>query len=97
MLCLAYTARALWLLGYPDQAWQQSQEALAHAQTLAHPFTLLYAMTQGIMLQSWRGETHQIQERIEAAKTLATEQGIAHIVATSTFKRGLWLLGHGQG
>jgi predicted ATPase len=29
-------------------------------------------------------------------RTLATEQGIAHIVVTSTFKRGLWLLERGQ-
>lgn len=96
MLCLSYTARALWLLGYPDQASQQSQEALAHAQTLAHPFTLLHALTLGIMLQRWRGEMHQSQERNEVARTLATEQGIAHVVATSTFQRGLWLLGHGR-
>jgi class 3 adenylate cyclase/predicted ATPase len=96
MLCLAYTARALWLLGYPDQALQQSQEALAHAHTLARPYTLLHALTQGIMLLRWRGEMRQHQERIEAARTLATEQGIAHLVATSTFHRGLWLLRHGQ-
>jgi predicted ATPase len=96
MLCLSYTARALWLLGYPDQALQQSQAALAHAQALAHPVTLLYAMAQGIMLQLWRGDTPQLQERIEVVRTLATEQGIAHIVATSTFKRGLWLLERGQ-
>jgi predicted ATPase len=38
----------------------------------------------------------QHQERIEAARSLATEQGIAHLVATSTFHRGLWLLRHGQ-
>jgi predicted ATPase len=96
MLCLAYTARALWLLGYPDQALQQSQEALAHAQTLPHPVTRLYALTQSLMLQRWRGEMRQSQERSEVVMTLATEQGIAHIVAISTFQRGLWLLRHGQ-
>jgi predicted ATPase len=96
MLCLSYMARALWLLGYPDQALQQSREALAHAQTLPHPVTLLFALTQSLMLQRWRGETHQIQERIESARTLATEQGIAHIVAITTFQQGLWLLRHGQ-
>jgi class 3 adenylate cyclase/predicted ATPase len=96
MVCLSYTARALWLLGYPDQALQQSQEALAHAHTLAHPFTLLHALTQGIMIHRWRGEIRQLQERSEAVRTLATEQGITHVAAVRTFQRGLWLLRHGQ-
>jgi predicted ATPase len=96
MLCLSYTARALWLLGYPDQALQQSQEALAHAHTLAHPFTLLHALTQGIMIHRWRGELRQLQEYSEAVRTLATEQGIAYVAAVRTFYRGLWLLRHDQ-
>ena len=96
MLCLSYTARVLWLLGYPDQAVQQSQEALAHAHTLAHPFTLLHALTQGIMIHRWRGEMRQLQERSEAVRTLATEQGITYVAAVRTFYRGLWLLRHGQ-
>jgi class 3 adenylate cyclase/DNA-binding winged helix-turn-helix (wHTH) protein/tetratricopeptide (TPR) repeat protein len=36
VLCLSYAALALWPLGYPDQALQRSQEALALAQQLAH-------------------------------------------------------------
>ena len=35
--CLALAALALWCLGYPAQAVQRSQEALALAQALAHP------------------------------------------------------------
>jgi predicted ATPase len=96
MLCLSHMARALWLLGYPDQALQQSQEALAHAQTLAHPFTILQALAKSIAIHRWRGEGSKVHEQIEATITLATEQGITHIVATSTFERGLWLLRHGQ-
>jgi predicted ATPase len=69
---------------------------LAHAHALAHPVTLLYATTQAITLQRWRGDAHQLQERVESSISLASEQGIAHIVAMSTFKRGLWLLGHGR-
>ena len=37
-----------------------------------------------------------IQERIDAASTLSTEQGIAQYVALNTFRGGLWLLEHGQ-
>jgi hypothetical protein len=39
-VCLSYAARALWLLGYPDQAFQRNREAPALARELAHPFGL---------------------------------------------------------
>jgi predicted ATPase len=37
---LAYDACCLWCLGYPEQAFQRSQEALALARELGHPFSL---------------------------------------------------------
>jgi predicted ATPase len=37
---LAYAACTLWCLGYPDQALSRSQEALALARELDHPFSL---------------------------------------------------------
>ena len=41
--CLAMAAHTLWCLGYPAQAVQRSQEALALAQALAHPYSLAVA------------------------------------------------------
>ena len=41
--CLAVAANTLWCLGYPAQAMQRSQEALALAQALAHPYSLALA------------------------------------------------------
>ena len=41
--CLGVAAQALWCLGYPAQAVQRSQEALALAQELAHPYSLAAA------------------------------------------------------
>ena len=38
--CLSMAAHTLWCLGYPAQAVQRSQEALALAQELAHPYSL---------------------------------------------------------
>src|SRR5207245_734894 len=37
--CLVHTAATLWCLGYPAQAMQRVQEALALAQELAHPYS----------------------------------------------------------
>ena len=44
---LLIAANTLWCLGYPAQAVQRSQEALALAQELAHPFSLLMALALG--------------------------------------------------
>ena len=41
VFCLSWTTHALWSLGYPDQALKRSQEALALAQELSHPFSLV--------------------------------------------------------
>src|SRR2546425_1931148 len=41
MWCLAFAAWALWSLGYPAQAVRRSQEALAQAQEVAHPYSLV--------------------------------------------------------
>jgi predicted ATPase len=43
--CLAHTAWTLWCLGYPTQAMLRSQETLALAQALVHPYSLAVAHT----------------------------------------------------
>ena len=51
--CLGHLAWALWLLGYPGQARQRSQEAIARAQELAHPFSLTQALYWGAQLHQF--------------------------------------------
>jgi tetratricopeptide (TPR) repeat protein len=43
VVCFDVAALTLWCLGYPAQAVQRSQEALALAQEPAHPYNLAYA------------------------------------------------------
>lgn len=45
----SYTAFTLMLLGYPDQARQSSEEALALARHLQHPYTTAFALTWAVM------------------------------------------------
>ena len=42
VFCRTEVAHALWLLGYPEQARQRSQEALRLARELAHPLSLIH-------------------------------------------------------
>src|SRR5262249_26543218 len=64
--CLSVLATVLWLLGYPDQALQRSQDALILAQELSHPFSLGYALQWAAWFHLHRREESTAQERAEA-------------------------------
>jgi TOMM system kinase/cyclase fusion protein len=88
---LAYAARPLWLLGFPDQARTSIRGALRLAHTLVHPFSLAYTL-------HWAATTHQLcreaqaaQEQAEASIAFSREQGFAIWVPGGTVLRG-WAL-----
>ena len=89
--CLCYTAWVLWMLGYPEQALQRSQEAMTLAHDLSHPFSLVYALLFTAMHHQLRQEGRVVQERVEAAIALSTEHGFPFWLAQSTLFRG-WAL-----
>ncbi len=93
---LAYMVRPLWLLGYPDQALQQSQKALTMAQELAHPFSLTYALLFAAWGHQFRREAQATQVQAEASLAVAGEQGFAFFVAFATVLRGWALAEPGQ-
>jgi class 3 adenylate cyclase/predicted ATPase len=97
VVCRSYAARALWFLGYPDQALKQSHEALASARELAHPFSLAYALTCAAALHQFRREGHATQAQAEAAITLSIEQGLPYWVAWGTVLQGWALAAQGHG
>jgi predicted ATPase len=91
VFCLSWTAHALWSLGYPDQALKRTQEALASAQELSHPFSLALALDYATILHQFRRERQAAQERAAAAIALCTEQGFAYYLAWGTVMQG-WAL-----
>jgi predicted ATPase len=91
VMCHAYAAWTLWWLGYPDQALQRSHEALTLARELAHSYSLAVALFFAAMFHQLRREGQLTQERAEAARAFAAEQGFALWVAGGTFLRG-WAL-----
>ena len=91
VVCLSYTAWALGLLGYADQALQKSDEALALAQRMSHFHSLALALTWAIYLHQARGELQAVQERVETLVTLAAEQRFPYWLALGTILGG-WAL-----
>jgi predicted ATPase/DNA-binding winged helix-turn-helix (wHTH) protein len=73
LACVRYAALTLWLLGYPDQSQQRSQQALALAQASRHPPSLAAALVIAARVHQHRGEGSLARERAEATVTLACE------------------------
>ena len=94
--CLAIAANVLWCLGYPAQAMQRSQEALALAQDLAHPYSLALAQFWAVYLHCRRREASVAQAQADALLTLATAQGFALWVEVGKCWRGWALALQGQ-
>jgi adenylate cyclase len=95
--CLTLTANTLWSLGYPTQAIQRSQEALALAQALAHLQSLGYAQHNAIYLHYRRRDVLAMQAQADTLLTLATAQGFPLFVGHGTFWRGWAQAMQGQG
>jgi class 3 adenylate cyclase/predicted ATPase len=84
-------ALPLWLLGYPDRALAQSQEALTLAQELAHPFSMVVALDFAARLHQFCQEDQAAHDRATGGTALATQQGFALYVAWGTVSQG-WAL-----
>jgi predicted ATPase len=74
---LSYSAPALWLLGYPDQALKRVDQALALADSLSHPFSLNFAGQFVCAVRQLRREERATQETAERLITHATEYGFS--------------------
>jgi predicted ATPase len=97
VVCLSFAAWVLWLLGYPDQALQRSQEALSLAQELSHPFSRAFALNFATLLRLYRREGQVAQAQAETLITLSVEQSFALYCAHGTILRGGALAVQGQG
>jgi class 3 adenylate cyclase/predicted ATPase len=94
--CLAYAAWTLWHLGYPDQALQRSQEALAMAQELSHPYSSAMIFFFAAELHYLRREVEAVQERTAAAIALSAEQAFPFWLSQGTSLQGWAVAERGQ-
>ena len=77
MAALAFESLALWCLGYPQRASERGLAALAMAQTVAHPFSLCFALRFEAVLRIERREPELMAARTKAYLAVAREQGFA--------------------
>jgi predicted ATPase len=94
--CLGHMAQALWMLGYPDQAQQRSQDALALARELSHPYDVVFALNQAVVVHQLRREGLLAYERAEEVLTFCKDQGFTQQLAMGTILQGWGLAAQGQ-
>jgi predicted ATPase len=71
-----FGSQALWMLGYPDQAAQVSDQKDDDSRRLRHPFDLGWALTWGGYVSDYRREPDQLLARAREADRHAREQSI---------------------
>jgi predicted ATPase len=86
----------LWLLGFPDQALQQSQEAIEIAREVAHAPSQAYALTYAAFLHQCRREPVAVRELAAEVLALTTEHGLAQFSGWAHLLHGWALAETGQ-
>jgi adenylate cyclase len=94
--CGMYAALAQWHLGYPDQAAVRVDAMLALAESLDHPFTLVFALRFATQLYLLFGETDKTAVHANRLIQLAAEQGFSLFEAWGKITRGWTLAAQGQ-
>ncbi|NIN69149.1 MAG: AAA family ATPase, partial [Anaerolineae bacterium] len=80
---LAYDACCLWCLGYPEQAFKRSQEALALARELDHAFSLADVLCfGGCLFNRMRRDAQALKDDAEELTRLSEGMGFSSFFGT---------------
>src|SRR3984893_11753718 len=86
-VCARWTGgQAEWVLGYPDRAAASTDEALALADRIAHPFSREVTLEYAILLRVNRGEPELGLALLAAAAALRAEHRLASLIEPLFFQ-----------
>lgn len=90
--CLSYNAWLLWLLGYPEQAAQRSQQAIALARELKRAHSLAFGLGFAAWHHQYRRDTARVEELADESIQLAAEHGFPYWLAAGKILKGYTLV-----
>jgi len=94
---LNHLSWTLWILGYPEQAIDVSEEAVATARKLSQPLTLAVALTWACWVRACCGQPAIIAETFLAElKTLTTEHSFAYLKVVTILLEAQALIARNQ-
>jgi len=88
VLNLGFGSWAQWILGYPDQALRQLEEAMNIARKLGHPHTLAFIILGACELNWFLRNFPRIDKDTEEVVPLCEKNGFIYIGAHGYFYRG---------
>jgi len=94
---LSYAAWTLWSLGYADQAVKRGDEALALAESLRDPHSLVFAEVYVATLHLLRREARAAQDSLQHLVAVSMEHGLADMLAGATAMNGMAIVEMGGG
>ena len=84
----SYLSRAKWMLGYPDQALKLSQEAVATAESLEHPFSIALGLSFSQWLHQFNQDIDSTRAAADKALTISQDQGFDFWIGWCQVLRG---------
>ncbi|MDR7379111.1 class 3 adenylate cyclase/predicted ATPase [Rhodoferax ferrireducens] len=88
VICLCYSAWALWEIGQADQALARAQKAVAVAEQLEHKFSMAEAYAFCASVHLFRGEHPQALQCAQRARDICQENGFAVWLAYAQLLHG---------
>ncbi len=86
-----YWALSLWHLGYPEQAMNRIEQAIALGRAIKHPFSLAYALGHAGWLYDNCRLSAEVRRSADATITIGKEQGFAFWQAEGLLHQGFAL------
>lgn len=94
--CQSFAAKALWMLGYQDQAMQVGQDALEQVRKRKHPTSLAHTLFSVAILKQFCRQHTEIIQLTEELILLATDHGLLFYLAGGKVLSGWTLIELGQ-
>jgi len=94
--CHTWSAFALWLLGFADQAAARTELALARAVVVKHPFSQAFASSLTAWQHHFRREPAAVHTHADAALALSAEHSLGQWVPVGRMLKGWALAEDGQ-
>ena len=92
VFCRAYLGHLLWHLDDAEQAVAKSEEAIALAREMSHPFSLAIALDYAAMLSVFRHESKLALAQAEEVSAICRKHGFAYYLAWADILTG-WAIG----
>jgi predicted ATPase len=84
-----YRSLALWLLGFPEVALKDANDALNYARESSHAATLMFALSLTTISHIWCGNNAIVNAQADELIALADEKGSSARKATGITQKGL--------